>query len=94
MRCGIIICRDVDHIKGGQVCSYIERVVVYIELGVGIRVRYYGYRGGRCWYSLRRNVQNIQYVSNNISSIRVSMDGVIFSIHVSMWYYISICVSM
>ena len=28
MRCGIIICRDVDHIKGGQVCSYIERVVV------------------------------------------------------------------
>ena len=28
MRYGIIICRDVDHIKGGQVCSYIERVVV------------------------------------------------------------------
>ena len=25
---GIIICRDVDHIKGGRVCSYIERVVV------------------------------------------------------------------
>ena len=53
--------------------------MAYIELGVGIRVRYYGYRGGRCWYSLRRNVQNIQYVSNNISSIRVSMDGVILA---------------
>ena len=52
MRYGIIICRDVEHIKGDLVCSYIERVVAYMELGVGIRVRYYGYRGRRCWYSI------------------------------------------